>query len=212
MPAAAVALRLGASTTLAHHVLPPLLAEFQRRWPAVALRVQPANSALVAAALVRGALDLGFVEGTARAPGLHYERLLFDELVAVRGATAAGPPVASLPLAEALAHPLVLREAGSGTLDVLEAALQAHGIALASLPALTYCADTEAIKGLLLAKSGTLGFISRRALVTELVSGQLEEVPIRGLLLARELLAVWRSEPALPEAARQFLALCRERA
>lgn len=173
--------------------------------------MQPANSALVAASLTRGHLDLGFVEGTTRQPGLHYERLLFDELVAVRGATPAGPPAAQLPLPEALAHQLVLHEAGSGTLEVLEAVLQAHGIALASLPAPIYCANTEAIKGRLQVTANMPGFISRRALVAELVSGQLEEAPIQGLQLARKLLAVWRDAAALPEAARQFLAFCRER-
>lgn len=203
-------LRLGASTTLAHYVLPRLLAEFQRQEPAAVITLRAANSEQVTAALYAAELDLGFVEGTARLPRLRYEQLLFDELVAVRGRTPAGPPLAPLPLREALARPLVLREAGSGTLEVLEAALHAQGLALADLPAPVYAASTEAIKEVLRTRPGTLGFISRRALVRELTNGQLEEVPIRGLGLTRQLLAVWGGVGALSPLARQFLAFSRQ--
>ena len=201
-------LRLGASPTLAHYVLPRLLADFRQRHPAVAVALHPANSAQVARALLRGELDLGFVEGPERLPGLHYQRLLFDELVAVRGATRGGPPPGPLPLAETLAYTWVLREPGSGTLAAVAAALQPHGVALAGLPHVCHFEDNEAVKTRLRAESGTLGFLSRRALVADLSSGQLEEVPIQGLYLARELMAAWPTAEGLPPVAQQFMHEC----
>ena len=206
--AAPAALRLGASPTLAHHVLPRLLADFGQRYPAVAVALHPANSAQVARALLRGELDLGFVEGPERLPGLHYQRLLFDELVAVRGATPSGPPPGPLPLAEALAYTWVLREPGSGTLAAVAAALQLHGVALVDLPHVCHFEDNEAVKTRLQAEPGTLGFLSRRALVAELLGGQLEEVPIQGLYLARELMAAWRTAEGLLPVAQQFMHEC----
>ncbi|MBC8083325.1 MAG: LysR family transcriptional regulator, partial [Hymenobacter sp.] len=89
---AAGRLRLGASTTLAQYVLPPLLPGFQRRYPQVALTLLNGNSEQIADAILRGQLDLGFVEGRSKSRDLHYEPLLADELVAVRRATPAGPP------------------------------------------------------------------------------------------------------------------------
>jgi DNA-binding transcriptional LysR family regulator len=201
-------LHIGASATLARYVLPRLLADFRARHPAVAVALHPANSAQVAQALLRGELALGFVEGPERLPGLRYERLLFDELVAVRGATPAGPPAAPLALPEALGHPWALREPGSGTLAVVEAALLTHGVRLADLPAPRYFTGNEALKAHLLATPGALGFLSRRALMAELVSGQLEEIPIRGLYLARTLAAAWRTGEVLLLAAQQFIRLC----
>lgn len=48
---------------------------------------------------------------------------------------------------EELLHlPLVLRERGSGTLDVFERALQQHNIKLSSLQVLMYLGSTESIK------------------------------------------------------------------
>ena len=202
---AAGRLRLGASTTLAQYVLPGLLPAFRARHPRVQLTLLNANSEQIAEALLRGELDLGFVEGRSKSRDLHYELLLPDELVAVRRATPAGSPAAPMPLAEALAHPLVLRERGSGTLEVLEFALREQGIRLGSLPVAFYFDNTEAIKTCLEAAPEALGFVSRRALARELASGHLEVVPIAGLHLPRQFDAVWVQGQPLLRPAQRFL-------
>ena len=121
-------LRLGASTTIAQYVLPPLLAQFASRYPQVELSLLNGNSREVENALQEHRIDLGLVEGVSRLPGLKYSRFLDDELVAVaRGsyASALGEEIAPEALA---AVPLVLRERGSGTLDVFERTLACHGL------------------------------------------------------------------------------------
>ncbi|AMJ65306.1 LysR substrate-binding domain-containing protein [Hymenobacter sp. PAMC 26628] len=202
---AAGRLRLGASTTLSQYVLPGLLPAFQARYPQVQLTFLNANSEHIADALLRGELDLGFVEGRSRSRDLHYELLLPDELVAVRRATPAGPPTQPLPLAGALAHPLVLRERGSGTLEILEFALRAAKIKLSDLTVAMYLDSTEAIKGYLEAAPGALGFVSRRALTRELAAGLLEIVPVAGLRLPRQFEAVWVQGQPLARPAQRFL-------
>jgi DNA-binding transcriptional LysR family regulator len=202
---AAGRLRVGASTTLAQYVLPGWLPAFQTQHPKVQLTLLNANSEHIAEALLRGELDIGFVEGRSKSRDLHYELLLTDELVAVRGASAAGPPRRPLPLAEALAHPLVLRERGSGTLEVLEFALRTLKIKLSALPVAFYFDNTEAIKAYLEAAPGALGFVSRRALTRELTGGLLEMVPVAGLRLPRQFEAVWVQGQPLPRPAQRFL-------
>ena len=202
---AAGRLRVGASTTLAQYVLPGWLPAFQTQYPKVQLTLLNANSEHIAEALLRGELDIGFVEGRSKSRDLHYELLLTDELVAVRGASADGPPRRPLPLAEALAHPLVLRERGSGTLEVLEFALRTLKIKLSSLPVAFYFDNTEAIKAYLEAAPGALGFVSRRALTRELAGSLLEIVPVAGLRLPRQFEAVWVQGQPLPRPAQRFL-------
>jgi DNA-binding transcriptional LysR family regulator len=208
---AAGRLRLGASTTLSQYVLPGLLPAFQTRYPQVQLSLLNANSEHIAEALLRGELDLGFVEGRSKSRDLHYELLLPDELVAVRRALPNAPPPAPLTLAEALAHPLVLRERGSGTLEILEFALRAHQIKLSSLAVAIYLDNTEAIKGYLEAAPAALGFVSRRALDRELAAGLLEIVPIQGLHLARQFEAVWVQGQVLAQPAQRFLSFAQGR-
>ncbi|SET80049.1 LysR substrate-binding domain-containing protein [Hymenobacter actinosclerus] len=203
-------LRLGASTTLAQYELPALLPGFQRRYPALELTLLNANSEQIAEALLQGQLDLGFVEGRAKSRDLHYEPLLADELVAVRRATAAGAPRQPLPLAEVLAHPLVLRERGSGTLEVLEFALREQKIKLTNLRVAFYFDNTEAIKTYLEAAPDALGFVSRRALTRELAAGLLEEVPVAGLRLPRQFEALWVQGQPLTRPADRFLRFVRQ--
>ena len=170
-----------------------------------------ANSERIAEALLRGELDLGFVEGRSKSRDLHYELLLPDELVAVRRATPGGPLPAPLPLAQALAGPLVLRERGSGTLEVLEFALRELKIKLSSLPVAFYFDNTEAIKGYLEAAPAALGFVSRRALTRELTAGRLEIVPIQGLQPAPAILRRCGCRASrLARAAQRFLSFAQQ--
>ena len=76
-------LRLGASTTIAQYVLPPLLGNFIAKFPQVNLSLINGNSRGVETALQEHRIDLGLVEGIFRLPNLKYTSFLQDELVAV---------------------------------------------------------------------------------------------------------------------------------
>ena len=76
-------LRLGASTTIAQYVLPPLLARFIEKFPQVSLSLFSGNSSEVEKALQEHRIDLALVEGNTRQPNLKYTPFLQDELVAI---------------------------------------------------------------------------------------------------------------------------------
>lgn len=62
-------IRIGASITAAHTILPPLLGAYRRRYPRVELALQPGDSADVLDTLARGEIDLAFVGSNALPPG-----------------------------------------------------------------------------------------------------------------------------------------------
>lgn len=139
-------LKLGASTTIAQYVLPPLLGSFIGKFPQVNLSLLNGNSREIEFALQEHRIDLGLVEGVFRLPSLKYTTFLKDELVAViRTGSKLSVPEEITP-EELLNLPLVLRERGSGTLDVFERALHQHNIKLSSLRVLMYLGSTESIK------------------------------------------------------------------
>lgn len=76
-------LRLGASTTIAQYLLPPILARFTTRFPGVRVSLLSGNSSEVEQALGEHAVDLGMVESVSRRQGLHYTFFAPDELVLV---------------------------------------------------------------------------------------------------------------------------------
>lgn len=91
-------------------------------------------------------IDLGLVEGIFRLPNLKYTPFLQDELVAVVH-THSKLAVSDEITPEDLPNiPLVLRERGSGTLDVFERSLLRHNLKLSSLNVLMYLGSTESIK------------------------------------------------------------------
>ena len=116
---------------------------------------------------------------------IKYTTFLEDELVAVVR-TGSKLAVGEEITPEELLHlPLVLRERGSGTLDVFERALQQHNIKLSSLQVLMYLGSTESIK-LFLEHTDCLGIVSVRSITRELYSGQLRVVEIKGMPMLRD--------------------------
>ena len=80
--------------------------------------------------------------------------------------------------------PLVLRENGSGTLDVVEAALAEHQVKLSQLNVVLQMGSTESIK-LFLENSEVLGIVSIRAVTRELMSGRLKVIEVEGFRAER---------------------------
>ena len=153
-------LKLGASTTIAQYVLPPLLGSFIGKFPQVNLSLLNGNSREIEAALQEHRIDLGLVEGVFRLP----EEITPQDLPA---------------------SPLVLRERGSGTLDVIERSLQKHGVKLSSLHVLMYLGSTESIK-LFLENSDCMGIVSIRSICKELAAGTFRVVEIKDMPMLRD--------------------------
>lgn len=178
-------LRLGASTTIAQYVLPPMLGTFISKFPQVELSLLNGNTREMEAALQEHRIDLALVEGVTRLPNLRYTLFLEDELVVVVR-TGSRLPVDDEITPQQLARlPLVLRERGSGTLDVFERAMLQHNIKLSTLHVLMYLGSTESIK-LFLEHTDCLGVVSIRSVSRELYAGRLRVVEVKGLEMKRE--------------------------
>lgn len=179
-------LRLGASTTVEQYVVPLFLGEFIRKFPKVTVSLLNGNSRFIETALQENRIDLGIVEGIIRLPQLKYTSALDDELVAVvdaHGELASLPDEISL---ECLTEiPLVLREQGSGTLDVIERNLLSKNIRLSQLNVMMYLGSTESIKRFCL-RNKCMGIVSVRSVTEELISGQLRVIDIPELPMKRE--------------------------
>jgi len=178
-------LKLGASSTISQYVLPPLLASFIKKFPHISLSLTNGNTREIETALQEHNIDIGLVEGVFRLPNLKYTTFLEDELVAVIPTGSKLPVGDEITPEELLNLPLVLRERGSGTLDVFERALLQHNIKLASLQVLIYLGSTESIK-LFLEHTDCLGIVSVRSITRELYSGQLRVVEIKGMPMLRD--------------------------
>ena len=196
-------LRVGASMTIAEHLMPAWLAELRRRSPRIRVDLEVLNSTQVLAGVHDGRLRLGFVE-TPRLPrDVHAMTLREDELVVVVApehpwALREGP----LDPAELAATPLVVREGGSGTRDAYEELVPAAG----ETPPVQELGSNAAVR-IAVASGAGPAVLSMLAVRSGLESGQLLRVPVAGPRLRRPLTAVWNGPRRLSGPAADLVAV-----
>jgi DNA-binding transcriptional LysR family regulator len=183
-------LRVAASMTVAEYLLPGWLTVLRARDPQTAVALTAGNSAEVAAAVLDGRADLGFVEGPDQPPGLASHQVSADRLtVVVAPGHRWDRRRSGITAAELAATPLVAREPGSGTRRYFEQALSARGDR-DRVPPVAELSSTTAIKSAVAAGIGP-AVLSSLAVAPELAAGTLRAVKVADLDLSRRLLAVW---------------------
>jgi DNA-binding transcriptional LysR family regulator len=196
-------LRIAASLTVAEYLLPGWLVALQSsraraHEPQVTVELTVTNSSAVAASVGAGDVDLGFVEGPRPPKGLRHRIVGHDQLVVVVAPThpwaRRHEPVSVRQLART---PLVVREHGSGTREVLAVAVKkavGAGVELAA-PALSL-PTTAAVRATVLAGAAP-AVLSELAVADDIAAGRLRAVHVDGLDLRRDLRAVWLGAPQL---------------
>ncbi|MEU7426525.1 LysR family transcriptional regulator [Streptomyces sp. NPDC040750] len=196
-------LRVAASMTIAEYLLPGWLLALHAARPDTAVSLLAGNSAKVAELLLSGEVDLGFVEGLSVPTGLDSTVIAHDRLIVV---TAPGHPWARrrrpVTAEELAATPLILRERGSGTRQVLDAALGGLARPLIEL------SSTTAVKASAVSGAGP-SVLSELAVGEELAMRRLVSVPVEGIALRRALRAVWPTGHRPTGPARELLSLTR---
>ncbi|MHB1847204.1 MAG: LysR family transcriptional regulator [Deltaproteobacteria bacterium] len=178
---------IGASTTVAGYLLPALVGSFVRAEGRGGVRVEVGNTGEVLDWVERARVPLGLVEGPPRAGRVRIEPFVPDALLPVVAADAP-PRLARLRSARELADvPLLWREPGSGTRAVVERALRrALGKARRHQRDDLQFGSTEALRRAALLGLG-VAFLSRLAIGAELDAGTLVPLPLRDLVVRRDL-------------------------
>ena len=177
-------LRIGASTTIAQYVLPPLLADFHKRYQDIRVSLTISNTEQIEQALKNKDIDFGIVEGRAKNTLFKYSELVRDEIVLV---AATGNPLANeteITAEKLLQIPLLLREPGSGTLEVIAHALKPFNIKISDLHCEMQLGSTESIKSYLL-HSGCMAFLSISSIFKELKNNELTIIDVENLDIER---------------------------
>ncbi|MDH6108806.1 DNA-binding transcriptional LysR family regulator [Kitasatospora sp. MAP12-15] len=198
-------LRVSASLTIAEHLLPGWLVSLQAAaqrsgQPAAEVVLIAANSDTVIDQVRHGQADLGFVEGPSTPRDVRSRVVAHDVLTLVvrhdhPWARRRRPVTAE----ELNRTPLVSREHGSGTRDVLAAALNAAlGPEAVQGPPVMALSTTAAVRAAVLAGAGP-AVLSELAVADDLTSRRLHQVPVAGLDLTRVLRAIWLG-PSTPPA------------
>jgi DNA-binding transcriptional LysR family regulator len=177
-------LRLGASTTISQYIIPPILARFHQKLQDIKVSLLNGNTAQIENALINKEIEIGIVEGQSKKTSIRYIDFLKDELVLV--CNSKNPLIQK----EKINHEdlkqlsFIMREQGSGTLEVIEYALKPLGITLLQLDVEMQLGSTESIKSYLM-NSNCVAFISIHAIEKELKNNELIILDVDDLIIER---------------------------
>lgn len=204
-------LTVGASQTIAAHLLPGWLVTLRRQQEDAGnaptpVQLHTANSADVIGLVRSGAIDLGLIETPNVPEDLGHSTVGADPLVV---AVAAGHPWASrtgVTLAEVAATPLVMREAGSGTRAAFDRATARVRDLAPPFAAATL--GTEAAVRTAVAHGIAPAVVSALSISDDVRLGRIIAVPFVGAVPTRPLTAIWRGSGSdLLGARRQLVAI-----
>lgn len=198
-------IRFGATLTVGEYALPERLAGYLKRHPRTDVHMLVENTHTLLRALNEGALDFAVVEGYFTKS--EYDSLLWtmEPYVCV---CAAGHllPEGALRLEDMFRETLILRNAGSGSRDVLVRVLEEKNRQISDFSHVVEISDLCVIKQLVGADCGVT-FLYRKAVERELEEGTLREVPLADFKVSHEFTFLWRKGSVFAE---EFRALFQE--
>ena len=177
-------LRLGASTTIAQYILPPVLASFHKKFKDVSIALTTHNTEYIEEALKNKEIDLGLIEGSSKNATIKYTEFLKDEIVLVASDKNPLAVKGTIQPDELTKIPLILREQGSGTLEVIINSLKNIGLKLSDLNVEMRLSGTESMKSYLL-HSNCMAFLSIHSILPELQSKEFRIIDIKGMEIER---------------------------
>lgn len=178
-------LRIGASSTISQYLIPKVLAAFYKRYPKIELFLFNGNSFEVEQKLIENEIDMALVENEASQANIKYIDFLEDEIIVVAGSHSVFSKHKTISLSDLSEIPLVLREKGSGTLQVIQNALDKHQVRLSQLQIVMHLGSTEAIKNFLSDFDG-IAMVSEKSVEKELQLKELIKVKVKNVSLQRK--------------------------
>ena len=199
------ALLIGASTIPGTYLLPPLVATFRNAFPQIRPTLKIAGSGQIVEALLRGELSIALVGAKTADPRLECRELPGDELLLVipPGHPWWGRKEIAVP--ELVEQPFILREPGSGSRQVMAAALRRHGLELEKLDVHAEMGSNEAVLQAVRAGLG-MAVISSLAVAEDLKRGTLQSPTIVNADMRRPFYLVRRRSRELSPLAQTFCA------
>ncbi len=177
-------LRVGASTTISQYIIPPLLARFHQKMQDVKVHLLNGNTEQIENALLNKEIEIGIVEGQSKNKSIKYTEFLKDELVLVCRSSHSLTNQDEISQEDLKKMQFLMREQGSGTLEVIEHALKPFDIKFSDLTIEMQLGSTESIKSYLL-NSDCVAFISIHAIKKELQSNELAILDVKDLTIER---------------------------
>jgi len=189
--------RIGGGATAVSFVLPEAIAAFQADYPGIRFQLKEAGSSEVAEDVVSGRLELGLVTLPLQGRDLDVLPLITDRIVLVGRSDHPLSAKACVEIQALSGLAFVGFEAGSAIRHIIDGALREAGVEmnvvmeLRSIPAILR----------MVATTGNLAFVSSLGVNSQ---SEVQEIPVSGLAIERQLAVITKPGGSLSPAAKEF--------
>jgi DNA-binding transcriptional LysR family regulator len=177
-------LLIGASSIPANHLIPAVLPQLASLHPGVSITMQSGDSQGILQRLLNAEFDLAVVGSCPVNDKLEFTALASDLLILIVGAQHRWRQRTEVTLEELRDEPLVARESSSGSQQALLRELQRLSFNVEHLKIAARLGSNEAVRQVVAAGYGC-AFVSERSVRRELQSGELCQVAVAGMRVAR---------------------------
>lgn len=175
-------IHFGVSSTAATYIIPKVLAKFSTQYPQVDVVMTSGNSEEIESLILNEQLNFGITEGKNTNQQLHFDKFIKDEIVLVTNVKNDSVKHNTIDKSDLGRLPIVERERGSGTRDVIYNILKEN--AITNLNTILHLNSTEAIKNYLYHSEG-YAFLSIHAVTDDLINNKLKIIDIKDISIER---------------------------
>lgn len=176
---------VGASTTIADYLMPHIVCKYMQSYPKVKIRLKIGNTQEVKDWVLKGKVDLAYVEGNVESSQIYKEAVGTDELIIITGDRELAAIQESYYIDTLLNYRWIIREEGSGTREVF---LSHLGELSSQLNIFLDLGHPETIKSMLQQNKGCLSCLPKISVMKEIDHGELFEVKVKKLKFERQFL------------------------
>jgi DNA-binding transcriptional LysR family regulator len=179
-------IHIGGSTIPGEYILPKVIGRFHEKYPLITVKLAIADTHEIENRVFKGELELGVIGSKSSHADFMNRELWEDELVLAVSGEHKWASRKEIELKNLSKEPFILRETGSGTLKIIKEYFKMSGSGnMDSLNVVARFGSSTAVKEGI--KSGLgVSILSSRALETELKSGILKALKVKGLFMSRK--------------------------
>jgi len=193
---------IGASTIPGVYLMPRIMTEFQKKYPAISFQILIADSGGIIDSISKHELLLGIVGAKLGNDQIDYIPFVEDELIVVSAPLKTEK--SSMTLRELVDLPMVFREEGSGTRREVEKFLESEGISFDHMKIAGIFGSTDAVKQAVKAGLG-VSILSKFSVADELEHKLLKEIKLTDIHMKRNFYIVTHKKRTLPRLYDLFL-------
>ena len=183
-------IRFGATRTVGDALMGRILENYLEKYPDAKIHMEVENTKELLGRLDGGEIDFALVEGFFKKSEYDFQKYSDENYIAV-----CSPDYAFRQEPDCIENlfqeRLLLREAGSGTREVLERYLDAKNLSVSDFERVTEAGSLQTIKELTKAGCG-ITFLYEVAVREEFESGMLRKIPLRDFQVSHEFTFIWR--------------------